>query len=244
MKWLFLGMLLVNLLVFIWGIGYYNTPKQLQPLDISNLKITDLKLINERNNNQKNIHRPSNPDKVTDEWLIIENEKDLIQTNKISQNKSSESCIQIGFFKKEQNIDKVASVLKSLGVIPEIKHNTHKEKLGFWIIYPAQKTMDKSIELMDKVRSKGYDNAFLFTDGENKGAISLGMFSNFKNASNHLQKLIKKEIPATIVPRNKETKEYFIEYQQSNEDSIPPEIWNIIQSDYPHIKKSKINCKN
>ena len=233
-----MALLVANLLIILWGSVFYQS-SQVSNASIESSSLTQkLYLLSEVDNvkTQKNNRKT---DEVTDEWLIVSKEKKSI----VNANNQAGLCHQVGIFNSKRKAKKVMSVFKSLGLKPKLNKQVSRKKSGFWVIYPAPATMKKSIDMIDYLRSQGYQESWLFTEGENKGAISLGLYKNIRGAESRKQELLTHNIVTIIKSRLKEDKKYWLTYRSKKKYVMPPEIAKFIKKEDPIIKFSTKDCQ-
>lgn len=73
----------------------------------------------------------------------------------------------------------------------------------YWVIYPAGKTLEESMENVNMLKSKNEVDLWLVLSGEDKGVISLGLYREESRAGIRLQTLLDKKINAKITTRVK-----------------------------------------
>ncbi|GAB4265853.1 MAG: hypothetical protein Kow0065_16650 [Methylomicrobium sp.] len=98
-----------------------------------------------------------------------------------------------------------------------------REKVADYLVYlPAEATYQQSLANVDMLKSKGITDYWLFSKGDTKGDISLGVFSTENRAENLKKQLAEKSIAASIRPRYKKVSRIYaqIYIDQRYEDNL------------------------
>lgn len=130
--------------------------------------------------------------------------KAVISSKKPSYDDSM--CYEAGPF---DNIWQFNAWRKQTGIDPRsIKQVTRKgQKITDYLVYyPAGETYAQSLENLEMLKQKGITDYWLFSKGESKGDISLGVFSSENRAQIYKQQLAEKALEVSVKPRFKDIK--------------------------------------
>lgn len=130
--------------------------------------------------------------------------KAVISSKKPSYDDSM--CYEAGPF---DNIWQFNAWRKQTGIDPRsIKQVTRKgQKITDYLVYyPAGETYAQSLENLEMLKQKGITDYWLFSKGESKGDISLGVFSSENRAQIYKQQLAEKALEVLVKPRYKDIK--------------------------------------
>ena len=73
----------------------------------------------------------------------------------------------------------------------------------YWVVIPPQVNWQASLKKVEELKAKGIKDLWLVPSGDNKGAISLGLFVEPSRASKQLTALTARKVNAKIVVRNR-----------------------------------------
>lgn len=91
-----------------------------------------------------------------------------------------------------------------------IENRNIEEIKDYMIIYPAAETYEKSEENASRLRENGINDLWLFEKGDNRGAISLGLFESKPYAEKAQEQYKQDGLSVQIKPRYQDVPQYFI----------------------------------
>lgn len=142
------------------------------------------------------------------------------------------SCYEMGPFADKAAIQQWQNQLEGEINFLGIQSRDIQEIKDYMVIYPAAETYAKSEENASRLRELGINDLWLFEKGDNRGAISLGLFES-KSIAEKARKQYKQDgLTVQIKPRFRDVQQYFIsmELDKQQHDKIlqgTPEMENM-----------------
>jgi len=153
----------------------------------------------------------SAPEKKTVTKTVSSINADRAQTkvtnpdNQPKQDSVSSACYTAGPIKDDGAfhalLNRFRPQLKSLSLSPA-KSGKSQKRISYVVYYPASSTMEGSLHNADVLKTEyGIRDLQIINEGELKGAISLGIFSNETNAQTAKSRLEQQGLEVKIAPR-------------------------------------------
>jgi hypothetical protein len=120
-----------------------------------------------------------------------------------------------------------------------------KRKNGSYLVYyPPAATLEQSIATAETLRNNyGVSDLLVFRNGELKGTISLGVFSNEQRAKIAQSQLEKKGVHAKIMPRYPLEKNYFVRARWSEQQTAAAkQLSDALKKNYPAMGRTASVC--
>ncbi|WP_152208473.1 SPOR domain-containing protein [Marinobacter changyiensis] len=213
MKWLAAMLLIAN--IALWFYGGQGTAVSTESQAEGRLpRVSALEVVPAANRNEQSGH-----DLKSDvvEQLVIANDRELSVDGRkeapvserqgvavSNQAEQAEVCIEIGWFEDEAAARAAARTLGVTEVIKRILAVERPRAPFHWVIVPPVPSRSDANQLYREIRSMGID-AYLVAQGEQKNAISLGLFESRVAAERVLARRKAQELDAKLVtfPRNR-----------------------------------------
>ncbi|MEJ1298314.1 MAG: hypothetical protein RPU64_14135 [Candidatus Sedimenticola sp. (ex Thyasira tokunagai)] len=149
-------------------------------------------------------------------------------------------CGAYGPFEKGSEARSVADRLHWRGVDSSLRQESYTKTIGYWVMIPPVESQEMAIQTVQELKNLGIKDVRRFFRGEFKNAISLGAFSQQKNADNRRQSLISKGYNVTIKPRYSEKQAYWLDYRDGMGESA--ELFHQLLEQYPAIDHQIYPC--
>ena len=207
MKWLALGLLLINGALWFYGDSF--VPKRVAVVSERQAlpRVADLRTVS-----------PANQEAQVPE-LPVSSEAALGQVETVVEPRepvSQRYCVRLGWFENADAAREAYLSLGSPGGAYEIREEERELTPLHWVIVPPQPT-DRALALFRDLQRRGIDS-YLVRRGENKNAISLGLFESRRAAETVLEEKKRQNLNAILAnfPRNQ------ISYALVFEDELMP----------------------
>lgn len=243
MKWLFTLLLLVNLALLGWGLqrdpnAVVNFPKarpgigNLQllaevdsPLDqsakdaVAEERVAQQEVpavlateVRQESDSVANQTLDSSP-----QATVIEHQDNPPAEREITMPTTPEPvapvCGAFGPFERGAEARSLAESLASQGMDTSLRRESMDKPIGYWVMIPPLQSQDAAIEKVKQLRASGIQDIRRFVKGDQKNGISLGVFSNKKNAQSRQQEIVSKGHGASVVPRLITVPTYWVDYR-------------------------------
>lgn len=264
MKKLFLFLLLVNIVFYLWetNIKRENAPLDTKSMVDSGLKPitlagelarTNPEVLKERklatqplNEAKATFSLPANSDLLP--LLIEEKSKQVFMEEEqveavetVNQRASSAICYRVSPFKDEKSALNFQKETESV-VQSELVEQRVTENRGYWALYPAAQNMAQAKMNVRWLKENGVSDLWLFRKGENRGAISLGLFKKRQGAEKIKEKLLKKGIKIEIRMFAVSTTEFSLKLSWDGDAAILVDRLNEPLESHPEAALITVTC--
>lgn len=191
MKWLVLVLLLVN--GFVWFAGDFWVPDSTSSVvtaqtlpRVSTLKVDD------------RVRDPDETERVVDVEIDSGEPKPELEPVTVVERQ----CIRLGWFETAEEARNAYRSLGSPGEAFQVSEEERDLEPLHWVIIPPQPE-DRALRLFNDLQRRGIDS-YLVTRGENRNAISLGLFQSKEAAERVLETKKSQNLNAVLAnfPRN------------------------------------------
>jgi cell division septation protein DedD len=87
------------------------------------------------------------------------------------------ACFTLGPFTTVSSASRAAKAISALGVIVKRRQILQREPRGYWVYLPSFKSYNAAKRQVRVLQKKGFKDLFIMGKGENKNAVSLGLFN-------------------------------------------------------------------
>jgi cell division septation protein DedD len=219
MKWLAFGLLVIN--GALWFHGDSFVPKRVVVVAERQAlpRVADLRTVSPAKQEE-----PVPEQSVSSEAALGQVETVVEPKEPVPQR----YCVRLGWFENDDVAREAYLALGSPGVAYEVREEERELTPLHWVIVPPQPA-DRALALFRDLQSRGIDS-YLVRRGENKNAISLGLFESRQAAETVLDEKKRQNLNAILAnfPRNQ------ISYALVFEDELMPDSGAVeaVESDY------------
>ncbi len=114
-------------------------------------------------------------------------------------------------------------------------------KVGYWVYLPPQ-PIPQAEATVRELRKKGIKDIYLLREGDNRGAISLGLYKQKRFAERRRQQLAGKGIQAELGPRHKPGYRYWVNVKVRAEKPPPHSTWRAIEKGLKGVSHRRSDC--
>jgi hypothetical protein len=253
MKWLFILLLIINVVILTWGI-------QREPVD-QTAEITkqsgvgNLRLLSEIEAAKNEVASPESdgadvaeePQQDTEkppeaaEPAVVE-QAAAIPTKPKPEVKLVNRCGVLGVIDDRQVAQEAKKQLTDQGVKSSMQETHGKIEIGFWVVIPPLENSKAAQDMIVKLADAGITDVWHFRSGELNNAISLGMFFQQENAEKLRSEIEQKGFNAELRSRFLNKRRYSIHFKIRDESGAVNRIWNRLKRRYPDIDMVQRPC--
>jgi len=120
-------------------------------------------------------------------------------------------CFTLGPFDVQEQAN-------AAGVFLNQQHLAHTQRLeerriesGYWVFIPPQRSRAEAERRAQELKRLGIRDYYIVQEGERANAVSLGLFSQARNAENYQRGLRKKNVAAELVTQHRTVREHWLE---------------------------------
>lgn len=192
MRWVFLSLVCLNLLVMVWfwrdqaGMTV-DTPQA----DRSNADGQSLILLSELNQGELNFKTQKESEKTNNE----------------------QRCYSVGPFKDENDAKFLGIRAEALGFSSEMRSLATGGSIEHWVHVPPLANRQQSLQLLRELQGRGIDS-YIITQGDLAEGISLGLFRNQTSAERLTEKMRGMDYNVIIKEVIRGEKELWLEFPQ------------------------------
>jgi hypothetical protein len=193
MRWVFLSLVCLNLLVMVWFWKDQNNSVSIkQGMQVQTQKGDSLVLLSEVKQSDLNYKKADiNP----------------------ASSRKDERCYSVGPFQDESDAKFLAIRAEALGFSSNMRSLTTGGEVESWVHIPPLANRIQAMQLLRELQSRGIDS-YIVTQGELAEGISLGLFKNEVSAKNLMKDMrgMGYDVIIKEVPRGE--KELWLEFSQ------------------------------
>jgi hypothetical protein len=131
------------------------------------------------------------------------------------------SCAEFGPFDDSDAASRAAAVLKARGIAVIVTTRTKAVQSGYWVYFPPFATYDAAKAMETKLRRRGIKDVFIVGDGEQRNAISLGVFSDSARAARRRDALRKLGFKPKLGRRLRDEDRYWLRATAAAGEVLP-----------------------
>lgn len=220
MKYLTLGLLLLNLLVFAWlqtQPGPFGGTARVSPLSGEQLVLL--------------AEQPDAP------ALEPANERVAPRVTFVGV-----ACYSLGPFVSEAGAREANETLAGLGLATQQREGTRRELTGYWVYIPPLLSRDEAREVTAMLKARGVKDFQIVSTGPKKNAISLGFFRSQDSAEQHYARISALGLNPVKEENYKENSGLWLDFSSPNRPPLPEAIVDALQQQYGGIAMHERNC--
>jgi len=214
MRWVFLTLVILNLLVFalMWK-KQMDAPVEKEEV-IELLEGKNIKLISELN--------PAKIEKID-----------------VAAREGAQRCYSIGPFGDRIDAKHMKARAQALGFSPELKQLLAHVEHEYWVYLKPQSSRQEALRLLKELLARKIDS-YVITSGELAEGISLGLFRNKDLADELSDRMAKLEYDVAIKPVSRGAKELWMEFRQVSQ--LTELMRNKISADNDKVQWMLADC--
>lgn len=213
MRWLFLFVLLLNIVYVAWQTSvpardaYANVPR----LDDVEPIVLIRELADGRGDGSENLET---------ETAVI---KDELEDNDVVAAAENEKCFTLGPFREKENVKNLKKEISSYIEKTAIRNREEREQTVHWVYIQPEKDRKSVIDLGKRLKSKKIKDFYVIREGEKNNGISLGHFKDRARAFGLESKVKKLGFDVMVEQIYKTFVVFWLDYQLIDED-IPESV--------------------
>jgi len=229
LRWLISILLLLNLGLFAWGY-MQSVPRSEERAAPEPSSSPGVLLLSERDRPQPvsettAISKPDLPPQVP---AVVRGGKRL-------------QCRRLGPFEEQPTAAAAAELLSTAGYETHLERRVERSKSGYWVLIPRREE-DLDFVIVN-LELAGIQDFWRFETGDLAGAISLGLYSDTKQAQQRQRELREKGFNAEIRSRQVKRPGYWLETSYRQGDQSAKEILDQLYIDHPWLAYPPQECE-
>ena len=202
MRWLFLFVLLLNVIYVVWQTSvpakdaYANVPR------LDNVEL--IVLMRELGDNRENEAEDLEVDTAVVKDVTEDNDADVVE---------NEKCFTLGPFREISNVKNLKKEISSYVEKVAIRNREEKEHTVHWVYIEPEKDRKSVIALGKRLKSKKIKDFYVIRQGEKNNGISLGHFKDKERAFGLESKVKKLGFDVKVEPIYKTFEVFWLDYQ-------------------------------
>jgi len=150
-------------------------------------------------------------------------------------------CNTLGPFKSKKIANTVRKKLVKLGLSAERRMSKDNKRKGFWVMIPPAESRKLAKQSVSELKKKEIKDYFLVVTGEQKNAVSLGVFSRSDLAQRRYDEIRELGFIVKIRQVDLPLREYWLDWPK--EQPLLPEVLDTFRKDYPNIGQTDRACQ-
>lgn len=250
MKWLFLILLVLNLVYLGWELDRQTGIEIRQNRTVSTVPASAerLKLLHEvevkpemrRQSSAEEVTTDTEQQRVgltTMEDLVMELPEILIEDSEGVLPPTS--CYRYGPVADEALANELNQWFVSRDISSDVIYTEEQGARLFWVYLAPQGSRENALAVLAEMQGKGIGDYRLINRGDLENAISLGLFSSREAVDSRLRELEEKGYVPVVVPYTEMKKTFWINVQVENDSAVSEQRLDGIPSNYASVP---VNC--
>ncbi len=228
MKYLVIGMLALNVLMFAWLKNQPDTINYVahaRPLSGERLQLLNEVPDTDITNDESTSAVPPKVNKRSPTVTFI-----------------SVACYTIGPFSTVVGTGEAGETLNSLGLVSQQREGTRRELTGYWVFIPALPSRAEAKKLAATFKDRGIKDFQIVPSGPKKNAISLGFFRSNDSAEQLLARISALGLNPEKEENHKENSGLWLDFSSPNRPPLPEAIVDALQQQYGGIAMHERDC--
>ena len=239
MRWIFVTLVLLNLLYFGWGY-WQQSQVSPEPLPEASIPIEpqdgqELVLLTERLPSPAS---PAPPPSIGPDRPKIEPPKLPAATKEPERR----ICARLGPYPDEKGGRAAIQALTQSGLKASMAEVQEQKSVQFWVLLPPADSRRRALQTLRELQARKIDS-YLISSGELNNAISLGLFSRDELARGVQQKIREAGYPAEIRPKEKFEKVFWVHMAADQAFEKARKVLDDLVSEEDGIKISNTPCE-
>jgi len=151
-------------------------------------------------------------------------------------------CYEVGPLKSDDEQIKLQNLVEIKGMFVSVKYTRSNENLGYWVFIPPLRSKPLARLKVEELKLNGFNDVVLLTRNEPLNAVSLGVFSDQKNAYKHMLRAQSLGFDAKMDIRYQSLGEMWLSVEVNQGKDLDDEGWGELIKDYPHVQIHHVNC--
>jgi hypothetical protein len=240
MRWIFVTLILLNLLYFGWGYwkqsGNADTPDTEVVAASSGVEAGQgLVLLTER---LPAPGSPAPPPSISPERPKVEPPKMPVMIKEPDRR----VCARLGPYPDEKGGGIAVRALREAGLQAAMAEVQEQKSVQYWVVLPAAESRRRALQTLRELQARKIDS-YLITSGEMSNAISLGLFSREELARGVQQKIKEAGYPAEIRLKERFEKVFWVQMAADQTFENARKVVDTLVSEQDGIKISTTPCE-
>lgn len=239
MRWIFVSLVLINLLYFGWSYWHQHqeVPAQqlVAPITKDSTEGQDLVLLTER------LPAPTSPAPPR----TIAPEKPRLEPPvqpKVVREPERRMCARLGPYIDEARGLAAVKSLTDAGIKALIAESDDQRTAQYWVLLPPAQTRRKALQTLRELQARKIDS-YLITSGDLSNAISLGLFNREELAKGVKEKIREAGYSAQIQRKERLEKVFWVQISSDQAFENARKVLDELVSDSKGIKISNTPCE-
>ena len=151
-------------------------------------------------------------------------------------------CYTLGTLQDRLLVERVIRELDGLGLVATVRTEERRGDLsGYWVLLPAQSSLDEAQGLMVELQQRGIDS-FVVGTGDYRNAVSLGFFHG-RRAAEELEARIRAQgYNPRLVLRYRQETQYWLDLAEAASENFSDDQWEGLAEAYPMLGRYVRDC--
>jgi hypothetical protein len=153
------------------------------------------------------------------------------------------ACYTLGPFDDQQAADELAARLQQgLGLAVARRVIEDTERTAYWVYLAPLSSREAAEAVARKLRERGVTDYFVVPSGENKYAVSLGLFSKEDGALRRLDEITALGLKPLVEVKDQNKTLYWVDYDETGGRRIPEPLWQSLVRTHGSIRRIPRGC--
>ncbi len=134
------------------------------------------------------------------------------------------SCRTLGPFSTRDEAEAFARQMAEMHLAASQRKTVQSDLSGYWVLMPPRETDEEASDMLMALNRRGFDDAWLFQNGELARAISLGLYSRVSNAKRRAEQVRAAGFDVWVKPQQRDLVAYWLDYRLERGGHLAPTL--------------------
>jgi len=151
-------------------------------------------------------------------------------------------CIELGELNDLNSAEQIVARLASVDIEAEVVFRSFEVVKDYWVYIPPYSGYSEAKSKVAELDLKGVDS-FIFSEGELKNGLSLGVYGNRGNATGIFKRVSDLGYSPKIKETTMESRVYGVLIDESSVSYFNDRLFESLRTRYVDIKEKMVSCK-
>ncbi|NND65390.1 MAG: SPOR domain-containing protein [Gammaproteobacteria bacterium] len=143
---------------------------------------------------------------------LVKEVKVSSRSSKHTPSKSSFDCLTLGPFVDRQESQSALAWLSDRDAQAHQRVEKESKRLGFWVHLKKFDSRSEANDVVERLKSDGFDDVYVETDGDVRNTVSLGLFREYARAQDRVATLRDLGVDPVIAEKHRDNQTYWVDF--------------------------------
>jgi hypothetical protein len=152
------------------------------------------------------------------------------------------ACYTLGPLDDQPAADELAARLQGLGLAVARRVIEDTERTAYWVHLAPLSSREAAEAMAGRLKERGVTDYFVVPSGENRYAVSLGLFSKEGGALRRVDEIAGLGLKPLVEVKDQNKTLYWVDYDETGTQRIPEPLWQSLIRTHGSIRRIPRGC--